>query len=414
MNNPDVRRWIIIDEIPGFIREFAKVSKLHLGLLSKPDGHAGFVPMTLDEMKVAYYTFADNTDAKLFDSSTTLGKLKVDSVLSMIQRDWHRMINSKSEYVIRFSPSDLKTSRSLVLIMEGAGDVLFKGSTDFLLQDKPDKYKGRASFKPITMPGLGRQNDEKQIKAMINVLLSIMSTAKGKTLIVCWSDIKGDTTMIDDNNNSDDSPLVSRIKQELAQTNLVTDSYSVIYYGSSDSRAVNTYKDYSNIILIGKWSLPISSSSDKFKKAFNTETTHTRYMLWEYIQLITRTRIRLDQDINVYYTDDHKQDFIDTLDRYFNKNTLYIPEEYNDWRNKVKSIKYGSKSISNIEKLSQRFPFITEMILENGGNQKKLSISLGELNKILGLRKKSKDYNILCNLLKRFGIILELKKKTKG
>ena len=69
---------------------------------------------------------------------------------------------------------------------------------------------------------------------------------------------------------------------------------------------------------------------------FQTKTTLTRYMLWEYVQLITRTRIRLGLNINVFYSDDHDSDFMATLEKYLNQNKLDIQEEHVDWRDKVK------------------------------------------------------------------------------
>lgn len=136
---------------------------------------------------------------------------------------------------------------------------------------------------------------------MVQSVIAILSSVKGKTLIACWNDFKGeDNEITSDNQESKDSPIVGSLSDELAKANISQDLYSIIYYGSAESKAVNDFKDYCNIILLGKWSLPVSTSSEKFNKVFQTNTTLTRYILWEYVQLITRIAIRQDKDIKVF------------------------------------------------------------------------------------------------------------------
>lgn len=130
-------------------------------------------------------------------------------------------------------------------------------------------------------------------------------------------------------------------------------------------------------------------------------------MLWEYVQLITRIAIRQDKDIQVFYTDDHNQDFISTLEKYFNLNTLVIPEEQVDWRDKVKEIRNGKRVISQIEKMVQRFPYIPEMIVK-GGKNKTITIRLKELNQLLDKKRKKRDYNLLRTVLQKFGVYLTI------
>ena len=198
--------------------------------------------------------------------------------------------------------------------MEGAGDILFKDSAVYNLVDVRQKYTSPAVFSKFNIPGLKRKDTSPNmtVQRMAEQVESIITKTKGKHLIVCWKDFSGNEATGDDNT---DSSLVMLLKERLDALKIPDDSYSIIYYGSSESRAVNTFKDYKNIILLGKWSLPVSSSSEKFNMVFQTKTTLTRYMLWEYVQLITRTRIRLGLDINVFYSDDHDSDFMATLEK---------------------------------------------------------------------------------------------------
>lgn len=411
MNNPKIRRWIIIDEIPGFIQNYATVSKPHLGLFGEDDGNGGYKPKALSKMRDAYDTFIAHTDMEFFETSTALGKLRTDTILSIIQNNYAEMMRTPGNAVVQFTPSDLCSSRSLVLIMEGAGDILFKDSSKYEVVDMPQKYSSKAQFQEFSVSNLCRRNSNHQavIKSMVEAVITILSSVKGQTLIVCWNDFKGDDTgATSDDKSSNDSPIATNLSKELSEANIPQGKYSIIYYGSAESKAVNTYKDYSNIILLGKWVLPISTSSDKFNKAFKTNTTITRYMLWEYVQLITRTSIRQGKDIQVFYTDDHNKDFISTLEKYLNQNILDIPEEHKDWRDKVKIINNGKRVISHIERLEQRFPYIPKKITE-GGKDRTITITLKEINSILGKKKKKRDYKLLTDILRRFGIFLDIK-----
>ena len=411
MNNPNTRRWIIIDEIPSFIQKYATVSKLHLGVLGETDDNGGYKAKEFTAMKKDYNTFIAHSDAAWFDTATTLGKLKTYTTLSIIECEYPSMKKVQGDAVIQFSPCDFQTNNSLVLIMEGAGDVLFKDSSIYKLIDIPQKYRAKADFHSFNIPNLSRRSSNHQdlIKSMVKAVIAILAGVNGKTLIACWNDFKSeDINATDEVNNSNDSPIASALSEGLSKTKIPKDTYSIIYYGSAESKAVNTYKDYTNIILLGKWSLPISVSSDKFNKAFQTNTTSTRYMLWEYVQLITRIGIRQDKDIKVFYTDDHNNDFMLILEKYFNLNILDIPEEHINWRDKVKNLNNGKRVVSQIERLSQRFPYIPEMIVE-GGKNKIIAINLKELNQLLDKKKKKRDYKLLRAVLQKFGVCLTIK-----
>lgn len=410
MNNPNTRRWIIIDEIPGFIQKYANVSKQLLGVLGADDGNGGYKAKEFVAMEKFYNTFIAHSDAALFDTTTALGKLKTDTALSIIEREYSNMMKVQGDAAIQFSPCDFQTNNSLVLIMEGAGDVLFKDSSIYRLIDIPNKYNAKADFYSFNVPNLSRRssNHQELIKSMVKAVIAILSSVKGKTLIACWNDFKGeDNGITSDAQSSKDSRLVASLSDELTKANISQDLCSIIYYGSAESKAVNDFKDYCNIILLGKWYLPVSTSSEKFNKAFQTNTTLTRYMLWEYVQLITRIAIRQDKDIKVFYTDDYNKDFILTLEKYFNQNILDIPEEHIDWRDKVKKLKNGKRVVCQIERLSQRFPYIPQMIVE-GNQNKTINIPLKEVNNLIGKNKKRRDYKHLISILQKFGISLVL------
>lgn len=109
----------------------------------------------------------------------------------------------------------------------------------------------------------------------------------------------------------------------------------------------------------------------------------------------------------MFYTDDHNQDFILTLEKYFNQNILDIPEEHIDWRDKVNKLNNGKRVISQIERLSQRFSYIPQMIVE-GNQNKTINVSLKEINNLIGKKRIRRDYKLLISILQKFGISLVL------
>lgn len=94
-----------------------------------------------------------------------------------------------------------------------------------------------------------------------------------------------------------------------------------------------------------------------------------------------------------FYTDDHNRDFIQTLEKYFNQNILDIPEEHIDWRDKVRKLNNGKRVVGQIERLSQRFPYIPQMIVE-GKQNKTINISLKEVNNLIGKSKREEITSI--------------------
>lgn len=145
-----------------------------------------------------YNTFIAHSDAAWFNTATTLGLLKTDTALSIIESEYSNMIKVQGNAVIQFSPCDFQTNNSLVLILEGAGDVLFKDSSIYKLIDIPQKYRAKADFHSFNVPNLNRRNNKHQelIKSMVQSVIAILSSVKGKTLIACWNDFKGEDNEI--------------------------------------------------------------------------------------------------------------------------------------------------------------------------------------------------------------------------
>lgn len=74
----------------------------------------------------------------------------------------------------------------------------------------------------------------------------------------------------------------------------------------------------------------------------------------------------------------------------------------------MKIINNGKRVINHIERLVQRFPYIPKKITE-GGKDRTITITLKEINSILGKKKKKRDYKLLTDILRRFGIFLDIK-----
>ena len=150
--------------------------------------------------------------------------------------------------------------------------------------------------------------------------------------------------------------LTGKLTDALLDTGIDKDSFSVTYYGASDTKSTNDYRDYRNIILCGKWWLG-GSTTKTLERAFGSQgNSGEDYMLWYYVQLLLRIGLRNNdgQTFHVYYTDDHDAGFIARLSLYINKNTLLakkIKPGKPLWEVLIERHKMGKHYLRNIRTL---------------------------------------------------------------
>jgi hypothetical protein len=278
-------------------------------------------------------------------------------VLSMIPRMFTSWMAQKGkEYHIQYWPSDLVQPKmtSHVIVYEGAGDILIGKSDKFQAIDLTPKYNCNVEFHPFDFQ-LSRKKipDAPEYQSFVASIVSIIRAAQGKTLVVIWMDFKaGKLTDIPNDKYTE------MLKDCLVTAGIQESEFAVTYYGASDTKSTNEYRDYTNIVLAGQWGLGPSVIT-KLKQAFHCQDTcMENYMMWYYVQLILRIGIRNNNGgtYHVYYSSDHRDTFIDRIKIYLNYNIL-IPSKIKAntplWEILVGQQKKGSYYLKDIRKLVQ-------------------------------------------------------------
>jgi hypothetical protein len=243
---------------------------------------------------------------------------------------------------------------SHVLVYEGAGDILIGKSDKFQAIDLTPKYNSTVEFHPFSF-GLTRKKepDDTEYQSFVASIVSIIRGAQGKTLVVIWMDFKaGKLTDIPNDKYTE------MLKDCLVTAGIQESEFAVTYYGASDTKSTNEYRDYTNIVLAGQWGLGPSVIT-KLKQAFHCQDTCLEnYLMWYYVQLILRIGIRNNNGgtYHVYYSSDHRDTFIDRIKIYLNYNIL-IPSKIKAntplWEILVEQQKKGSYYLKDIRKLIQ-------------------------------------------------------------
>ena len=124
MIRPDLRRYILFDETPTFIRPFVEFDKTILGVFSKTDDTGNIICMSPEEIEIYYDHFIRNTRNDLFNQSYRINRIKRDVVLNLIPQYYDSWMLSESDKAgITFYPVDLCPPgvyiNTHVLIFEG-------------------------------------------------------------------------------------------------------------------------------------------------------------------------------------------------------------------------------------------------------------------------------------------------------
>ena len=242
----------------------------------------------------------------------------------------------------------------------------------------------------------------------------------GKTLIVIWKDYRTDDerTLTKEAGKSE---WADKLREALLTEGLPESSFTVTYYGASDTKSTNVYRDYQNIILCGNWDLP-PSVSGQLRKAYKSKTSQDEYKFWYTIQLLSRIGIRKNDGLKytVYYSSDHPKKFLKSLDDYLNKNkiTMKSKKATTDpvWMVRVKSIKGGSKYVDKIGKLIKYNPAL-EKAISNNDKTFQMDIPLNVIGGIIpmGGKKQSSNYKRLIDFMKTsLGISLSIPNNRKS
>lgn len=406
MTRDDLRRYVVFDETPTFIKPFVEFDRTLLGIFGKTDEDGRIVSKDKVEIEKYYDSFIRNTKLDFFNDTYKINRIKRDVVLGLIPKYYDSwMVEEGQKVGITFNPVDICPDnvdiKTHVLIFEGAGNILFKGSSCFKLLDVKEKYNTVTEFKPVEF-GLKRNRlDNDKFSSFLDGIVKLIDKP---SLVVCWKDVNG----------NDEGPGISsyaeRVRNGLLERKVNTEMFSVTYYGASDNKSTNQYRDMRQIILCGDWSLP-NTEAAKIRKAYGTKADSQDLKMWYFAQLITRIGIRKHIKGEVYtvlYTCDFEECFIDRLDSYFNKNKLIpiSPVIHEDWKVKLDGMKIRSNIKSEIITLAGSDDKMQQAIVQGKEFRKEVTFDFLDMLGIKRILHEKHRYNTLVETLKKIGITL--------
>lgn len=309
---------------------------------------------------------------------------------------------------ITFYPVDLcpesMTVSTHILIFEGAGNILFRGSTRFTLLDTESKYNTVTDFKRMDF-GLSRKCfDEAGFGTFVKRTGRLIDKP---SLIVCWKDINGD----------DDGPgksgYAERFRRLLVAEGVDPGLFTVTYYGATDNKSTNSYRDVEQILLCGDWNLP-NTESAKIRRAYGTSTDPHSQKDWYFSQLITRIGIRkyIEGEVyTVWHTDDFDERFIERMDAYFNENRVVDRKSvsHNDWEKRLEGMKIRSNLKDEIILLARYDKDMQKAITMDDEYTKEVTFVYLEMIGIKRYVRERRKYDRLVETLSKLKITLVIK-----
>lgn len=406
MGRDDLRGYVIFDETPTFINPFVEFDRSMLGIFGKTDENGNIVCKPPEELGRYYDLFIRGGRNDLFNQAYRINRMKRDVVLGLIPKYYGSWMMSDTDKVgITFYPVDLcpggMTISTHVLIFEGAGNILFRGSTRFTLLDTESKYNTVTDFRRMDF-GLSRKCfDEAGFGTFVKRIGRLIDKP---SLIVCWKDINGD----------DDGPgksgYAERFRRLLVAEGVDPGLFTVTYYGATDNKSTNSYRDVEQILLCGDWNLP-NTESAKIRRAYGTSTDPHSQKDWYFSQLITRIGIRKHIEGEVYtvwYTDDFDERFIERMDAYFNENRVIgkASVSHNDWEKRLEGMKIRSNIKEEIRLLARYDKDMQRAITMDSEYTKEVTFCYLEMIGIKRGKRERGRYKALIDVLKTMGINL--------
>ena len=409
MGRDDLRGYVIFDETPTFINPFVEFDRSMLGIFGKTDENGNIICKPPEELGRYYDLFIRGGRNDLFNQAYRINRMKRDVVLGLIPKYYGSWVMSDTDKVgITFYPVDLcpggMTISTHILIFEGAGNILFRGSTRFTLLDTESKYNTVTEFRKMDF-GLSRKCfDEAGFGIFVERIGRLIDKP---TLIVCWKDINGD----------DDGPgksgYAERFKRLLVAEGVDPGLFTVTYYGATDNKSTNSYRDVGQILLCGDWNLP-NTESAKIRRAYGTSTDPHSQKDWYFSQLITRIGIRKHIEGEVYtvwYTDDFDERFIERMDAYFNENRVIgkASVSHNDWEKRLDGMKIRSNIKEEIRLLARYDKDMQRAITMDSEYTKEVTFAYLEMIGIKRYVRERRKYDRLLETLNKLKITLMIK-----
>lgn len=324
MGRNDLRKYVLFDETPTFIEPFFNMARPMLAGFSCKNEKNEWVCKDHKEIKETYDKFfkSNSSNDSFMNPATKIDAIKRDVVLDILPKYFPLWQDKQTDILdITFKPLDLcvPSVNTHLLILEGAGNVLFSDSKYYHLLDNPQKYNSKVKFESFPFGLKRREKTDNVAEASFIQWLSKrlkMNEAAGiKTLVAVWMNN-------DEEYNTKKKGFYESVLEKIGRKKIGKDSYKIIYYGSSDSKSTNDYRDFKEIILAGAWNLP--PTMYRFKQQYGVEIDSSRMQLWCFVQLLCRIGIRMHKggEYTVCYSSDYSNHFINSLKNYFDKDEV--------------------------------------------------------------------------------------------
>lgn len=408
MQRNDTRKYIFLDETPLFFKPFATIPRIILGCLAKWE-NGEWKCKERGEMELFYENFIKGTELDFFRTEHALNNLKREVLFNLIEQNIGKWMNFKDtarDIQVYFYSADLiqEGMKAHVIVFEGAGDILLRQSKVFKLLDIKLKYNSEVVFNKFQMDWK-RKDDNICASYIATSIESIIKAATGKTLVVVWKN----TGKEKEDETSGTSAFRDEVRECLANMYVNEEQFEVTYYGASNTKSTNEFRDFQNIILCGKWDI-LNNKADQIDEAYLSSTSAKDQRLWYFVQLITRTAIRKHNGgkVKVWYSSDFSEKLINQLDRYFNQNTLYdITNDTNTWVKKLDEQRIRKNVRDDIIKLNLVNENVSLSIL--GNRPYELKMTLEDIYQLLPrAERKVKHYIPLRDNLSKLGITLTI------
>ena len=407
MTRDDLRRYVIFDETPVQINPFVKFDSSMLGLFTTEDDKGDMVCRSPESIQRFYNKFLRGSRNDLFpNQSFRINRIKRDVVLGLVPQYYDSwMISDTDSKEIMFYPVDLCPEgvaiSTHVLVFEGAGNILFRGSTRFTLLDTENKYNAITEFRRMDF-GLRRKSlDEVRFGEFVKRIAKLIDKP---SLVVCWKDVN------DDDEGPGKSGYAERFRRLLVAEGVDPRLFTITYYGATDNKSTNSYRDARQIFLCGDWNLP-NTESARIRKAYGTSTDSQDQKDWYFSQLIARIGIRKHiegERYTVYYTDDFDARFIDRMDSYFNENRITgkVSVSHNDWEKELDKMNIRKNLKKEIRLLARYDKDMQKAITMDSEYTKEVTFAYLEMIGIKRGKRERGRYKALIDVLKTMGINL--------
>ena len=395
MARKDLRKWIFLDETPLMFRPFIQFRHSLLGYFERGSAIKN------------YNRYIKGTKEDPFKNTTKLTEWKRDLVFDIMPKylpRWKSLDKGK-ELGIHFYTADLiqESMNTHVIVFEGAGDILLRTSRLFTLLDIKQKYNTDVVFEEIPDLILNRKEPKPNLANVCKRLADIISSYSGKVLVVVWKNIGKEK----DNEQSGVSEFRDCVRNQLISSGCMPEKLEVTYYGASNTKSTNEFRDYNGMILLGNWSVA-NDKAKQINEAYMSATSPADQKLWYFVQLICRTAIRNHSggEVKVWYTSDYSDRFIRRLDTYLNKNNLTDNENLTGtWIDKLSEHKIQENIQQQIIELDRSDPEISTSILT--GRTYTTTFSLDKLFELFPKSKKlRRKYQPLVSNLAKVGVSL--------